>query len=220
VINHERPDSKAIERLPIDRLNAMSDGILAIVITILVLGIDIPTEHKFSEEGLVSFLIKLEPSLIAYAMSFVMVGIYWVQHAALFRFLGHANRRLIWLNILFLLPITLIPFIAKVKAAYRYDPMVIALFSSVHILCGVFLLAIWAYMLAHPELLTCPVHSNVKRSMTLRILVSPVICLIAMGLAFVDVKLGTSIFAVIPFFYIWHRTVDASIQKTEPTSGH
>jgi hypothetical protein len=49
--------------------------------------------------------------------------------------------------------------------------------------------------------------------MTLRILVSPVVCLAAMGVAYVDVDLGTYVFAIIPFFYIWHHTVDAYLQK-------
>jgi len=200
------------ERLPIDRTNAMSDGILAIVITLLVLGIDIPSNHKFSEDGLISFIVKLEPSLVAYGMSFVMVGIYWVQHVSLFQFLRHVNRHLMWLNILFLLPITLLPFIAKVKAMYRYDPLVVALFAGVHILCGLFLLALWAYTHAHPELLAGPITPRVKRSMTLRILVSPLICLVAMGVAFVEVDLATYMFVVIPFFYISHHTVDTFLK--------
>ena len=53
------------EKIQIDRLNAFSDGVLAIVITILVLGIDIPENHDFNVESLIDFFVKLEPSLIA-----------------------------------------------------------------------------------------------------------------------------------------------------------
>jgi uncharacterized membrane protein len=204
---------KKIERLPIDRMNAMSDGILAIVITLLVLGIDIPTDHRFSEQGLLQLFIKLKPSLTAYGVSFMAVAVFWIQHTALFQFLRHVNRHLVWLNILFLLPITLIPFVAKLKAVYRYEPLVVMLFASVLTLCGLFLLFIWIYVLTHPELLVVQISSKVKRSMTFRIIVSPLICLIAMGVAFVDVDVGTYVFTLIPLFYFSHHAVDASIQE-------
>lgn len=146
--------------------------------TLLVLGIDIPTEHSFTEEGLLSFFKKLEPSLIAYATSFVMVGIYWIQNHVMFNFLRYINRRLILLNLVFLFPITLLPFVAKVKALYRYDPLVVVIFSSAHIICGLLLMAMWAYIVSHPELLVRPVTPQVRRSMAFRILIPPAVSLV------------------------------------------
>jgi len=203
------------ERLTLDRLSAISDGVLAIVITILVLGIDIPTDHNFTQDGLIKFLMRLEPELVAYVASFVMVAIYWVQHYALFHFIRYVNRRLIWLNILFLLPITLLPFVAKVRALYRYEPLVIVFFASAHIICGILLLALWGYAVSHPELLAHQITPKVRNSMTLRILISPVICLVAIALAYVDVDVATYIFMLIPLLYISHRTVDSYFQKTD-----
>ncbi len=218
-MRNKRPGAIAKETLSTDRLSALSDGVMAIVITILVLGIDIPTDHSFSEDGLIKFLKLLEPDLIAYVASFVMVGIYWVQHHAVFHFVRYVNRRLIWLNILFLLPITLLPFVAKLRALYRYEPMVLLLFASAHILCGLLLLALWRYAISHPELLEIQIIPKVRHSMAIRILISPVICLIAIAVAFVNVNVASYIFVVIPLFYISHRTVDSYLHEAEQHSS-
>lgn len=208
--------SEGKERLSLDRVNALSDGVMAVVITILVLGIDIPTEHSFTEAGLMSFFIKLEPSLIAYGTSFVMVGIYWIQNHVMFSFLRYVNRRLILLNLLFLFPVTLLPFVAKVKALYRYDALVVVIFAGAHILCGLILLAMWAYIVSHPELLVKPVTPQVTRSMALRILITPAVSLVAMGAAFVNIDIGTYIFLIIPFFYLSNHVVDSYLYKNIP----
>lgn len=63
----------------VERISALSDGVIAIAITILVLGIDIPENHDFTEQGLMDFLAKLEPRLIAYTTSFILVAVYWIQ---------------------------------------------------------------------------------------------------------------------------------------------
>lgn len=196
------------ERLSLDRMNALSDGVIAIVITLMVLGIDIPTDHSFSEEGLLSFFKKLEPSMVAYASSFIMTSIYWVQSHILFSFLRFVNRRLILLNLLFLFPVTMLPFVAKVRALYRYDPLVVIIFSSTHILCGLLMLAIWFYMVSHPELLIKTPTPDVKRSMVLHILVPPLISFIALASAFVNIDFATYIFAIVPFFYFTNHHVD------------
>jgi uncharacterized membrane protein len=206
------------ERLTVDRLNALSDGVLAIVMTLLVLSIDIPTDHNFTVDGLVKFIKKLEPSLIAYVSSFVMVGIYWIQHHVVFQFLRYVNRRLILLNILFLLPITLLPFVAKMKALYRHERQVIVLFAFAHILCGLLLLALWGYAVSHTELLVKQINPQVRHSMTLRILTLPFFCLASIGLAFVDVNLGTYIFLVVPLFYFSNSVVDTFIEAPEQQS--
>ena len=108
--------SKPLLGFSVERLNAFTDGVLAIVITILVLGIDIPEDHKFSEQGLIAFLSKISRDVVMYAASFLLVGAYWVQHHSVFQFLGRCNRVVIWLNILFMFPLTLAPFLTKLKA--------------------------------------------------------------------------------------------------------
>ena len=165
------------------------------------LGIDIPTEHNFSEDGLVSFLIKLEPGIIAYITSFIIVAIYWVIHHRMFHVLKYTDRILVILNIVFLFSISLVPFIAKLKALYRYDALVVMIFGLAHIFTGLILYVIWKYMISHDELLEAPVESVSARQVSLRILILPIVSVLAILVAFINVHWGTYFFALIPIIY-------------------
>jgi hypothetical protein len=90
--------SRPVNGFTVDRLKGLTDGVLAIVITILVLGIDIPEDHMFSEQGLVAFLLRISRDVLMYAVSFWLIGAYWVQHHAVFQYLRYCNRSLMWLN--------------------------------------------------------------------------------------------------------------------------
>src|SRR5476651_2660645 len=97
-------------KVTIERLATYSDAIMAVVATLLVLGIAVPEDHKFSEDGLTSFLLKIRQDISVYALSFLIITGYWIQHHAIFLFLHHANRLFTWLNFVFLFFVTLIPF--------------------------------------------------------------------------------------------------------------
>ena len=206
--------------LGLDRLMAFSDGVLAIAITILVLGIDIPEGHSFSEQGLFAFLARIRHDVVVYAASFWIIGSFWVQHHAVFNYFRYCNRWLLWLNTLFLFSITLIPFLAKLKSIYKQEPKVVLLFGAGFILTGLSLLAIWRYAIAKRELhKSSPIDPAVIRSMTRRILITPLVSAVAVGLSFLNVHLGTYAFLALPFFYLSHRTVDTRFKKPEGTSA-
>jgi uncharacterized membrane protein len=151
-----------------------------------------------------------------YAASFLLIGAYWVQHHAVFQFLRRCNRIVIWLNILFMFPLTLAPFLTKLKAVYRYDVILVPLFGSAFILAGLILMGIWRYAVSRPELLRNPrINPTVVRSMQQRILVGPLVCLIAVGFSFINVDLGTIAFFSLPFFYISHRTADTEDEQLQ-----
>ena len=118
-----RLDRSKGARLTLDRLNCLSDGVIAIVLTLLVLGVDIPEHHDFSAEGLVSFLAKVEYQVVVYAVSFVLIGSYWMQHNVMFHFFRNGSRGLTWLNLLFLFEVTLLPFTTKLIGTYKYEPL-------------------------------------------------------------------------------------------------
>jgi uncharacterized membrane protein len=88
------------------RIPAFVDGTFAIIITILVLEIGVPSD--LSEQSLRDALDEIGPTLIAWVISFLLVGMYWVWHRDLFVKVRYVNRDAIWLNILFLLPVCLV----------------------------------------------------------------------------------------------------------------
>jgi uncharacterized membrane protein len=206
-------------RLTLDRLMAFSDGVIAIAITILVLGIDIPEGHRFSESGLIAFLGRIGHDVLIYAVSFVAVATFWLQHHALFLYLRYCNRTLIWLNTLFLFSLTLIPFLAKLKFTYEHDPEIVRLFCAGPFFCGLMLLAMWRYVISHPELLGPETMDKALiRSMTLRMLLAPVVSVIAFCLSYLDIRLGTHAFFLIPLGALRHHRVDSEWEKEESST--
>ncbi len=90
--------------LKANRMEAFSDGVLAIIITIMVLEFKVPEGHDWYA------LIGLGPKLLSYIFSFVYVGIYWNNHHHLLHMVRTMNGRLMWLNLLLLFWLSLVPF--------------------------------------------------------------------------------------------------------------
>jgi uncharacterized membrane protein len=96
------------------RVEAFSDGVFAIAITLLILTIEPPSRGQ----ALGHELLRLWPSYLAYAVSFLTVGIMWVNHHAIFRHFARVDRPLLLLNILLLLLIAFVPFPTRVAAEF------------------------------------------------------------------------------------------------------
>lgn len=197
-------------RFNIDRVIGFSDGVLAIVVTILVLGIDIPTDHDFSDAGLRAFLHELKPSLLAYIISFSLGVVYWIQHYFIFNFIKRTSGQLIWLNALFLLFITLLPFVSKVKTLYEFEFHAILIYSAVQFIVGGSLLILWRYVIKHDELLDEPIPSLAIKNFTRLLLLMPVVSVLAVCISIFNVHIGTLVYIIIPLtniLFYWQRKV-------------
>jgi uncharacterized membrane protein len=87
---------------------ALSDGVFAVVITLLVLEIHVP--ELTQGQSLAEALREVRPSFNAFVVTFILTGMYWVGHRDLFALIRRTDRGLVWLNILYLLPVCLLPF--------------------------------------------------------------------------------------------------------------
>ncbi|MBN8814663.1 MAG: DUF1211 domain-containing protein [Sphingomonas sp.] len=99
----------------VGRVEAFSDGVLAIIITIMVL------ELKAPEEPGVEHLLRLWPVFFAYALSFTYVGVYWVNHHRLFSHARRVTNGLVWFNLLLLFALSLIPFSTAYLGAQHFS---------------------------------------------------------------------------------------------------
>ena len=115
------------------RVIALSDGVFAIVLTILVLDLEVPELEPVQSLG--SPLLGLGPTFVAYVISFFMTGMYWVWHRDLFAGVRPVDRAVVWLNLLFLLP----------AALHAYGVLFITL--------AVFRWLFMGYLVHRPELL-------------------------------------------------------------------
>src|ERR1700710_2043054 len=102
----------------VGRLEAFSDGVFAIVITLLILEIKVP---KHAEGDLGHALAKQWPQYVAYLLSFLIVGIIWLNHHATFNLLARTDHGLQVLNLMLLLPVSVLPWPTAVLAEYTRD---------------------------------------------------------------------------------------------------
>ncbi|MDX1440514.1 MAG: TMEM175 family protein [Rubricoccaceae bacterium] len=201
--------------LTVDRVAAFVDGILAIVITILVLGIEVPKDHDFTREGIWSFLLKTQHDVLVYLLGFILIGVYWLQHHVMWHYIARTDRRFIFQNGLFVFLLSLSPFVTEFAGEYHEVPVVRALFGVTYLLAGLVFLHMWRYCTARPYLLRKPIDPEVRRSMTLRILVAPVLILVAIILAFSRFHISALVFLSIPVFYLRHWLVDTAWRTEE-----
>jgi uncharacterized membrane protein len=118
-----------------ERLGAFSDGVLAIIITIMVLDLKVP--HEASPAA----LEELWPTFLSYALSYLFVGTFWVNHHHLLHHTERAEPGVIWANLLALFFVSLIPFFTAYMAESRMAPFTTAVYA------GIFLLITIAFMI-------------------------------------------------------------------------
>ena len=107
------------------RLEAFSDGVIAIIITIMVLGLKVPHETGWAA------LRELVPSLVSYALSFVFIGIYWNNHHHLLQAIHRVNGGILWANTHLLFWLSLIPFVTVWTGENLLAPLPVALYGVV-----------------------------------------------------------------------------------------
>jgi uncharacterized membrane protein len=102
----------------LDRLAGISDGIFAVGMTLLVLGLAVPELTVRTEGDLWQALLRLGPSVLVYTMSFTTLGIFWVGQGTQLNLLAKSNRNYSWLQLLFLFSVTLVPFSTGLLARF------------------------------------------------------------------------------------------------------
>ncbi len=111
-----------------ERLNAFSDGVIAVIITIMVL------ELKPPHDASVASLRELWPTFLSYVISFLFVGVVWVNHHHLFRYVERVCATVIWANLAFLFFVSLVPFVTAYLAENRLNAFTTALYAGMCVL--------------------------------------------------------------------------------------
>lgn len=112
------------------RLEAFSDGVLAIIITIMVLELRVP------EEPTLEALRPRVPKFLSYVLSFVFIGIYWNNHHHLFQAVRQVNGRVLWANLHLLFWLSLVPFVTAWMGETHFDSLPVAAYGVVMLAAG------------------------------------------------------------------------------------
>jgi uncharacterized membrane protein len=119
-----KPVKKPAEReeatgmVPADRLKALADGVFAVAMTLLVLELVVPEIRDPNNRELTRVLLTMWPKFLAYVLSFLIGGIFWLVHHTIFDAIKYYDSTLAWINILFLLLVALIPFSTSLLGEY------------------------------------------------------------------------------------------------------
>jgi uncharacterized membrane protein len=188
-----------------DRVAAFTDGVFAIIITILVLEVGVPSD--LSEQSLRDALDETGSTLVAWVISFFLVGMYWVWHRDLFARVRAVNRAFVWLNLIFLLPVSLIPFAAAVLGEYHDEPIALHLYGLVLIAASLARIGMFHYVTKRPTLLWQPSTTRTRR-VGIAISAAPIaLYLVAMLLAGPAPTVSLAVYFSVPAAYFVLITV-------------
>ena len=194
-----QPSARAERARDPTRGMALSDGVFAIVITLLVLEIRVP--DLADGQGLEQALDDIRPSFIAFLISFVVTTIAWAGHRDLFALVRRTDQPLVWLNVAYLLPLSILPFGASLISRYDTDPVALGIYGSILLSLALTRLAIWSYATSRPDLLDVAVDMRTRRRGIVVAGVAVVVYLAAIGLADAAPRASLAIYAAAPILY-------------------
>jgi uncharacterized membrane protein len=188
-----------------NRLEAFSDGVFAIAITLLVLEIKVPPP----DTALGAALLQLWPSYLAYVVSFLVIGAIWINHHAMFHHIVRVDGTLLLLNVLHLMLIAFLPFPTAVLAEAFHratdEPIAAAFYGGILTVIGLFVNAMWRYAARGEGLLSPHITATKIRKLNRQFLVGPTVYAIATVVALVMPWLAVLIFVFLNLFYLWPR---------------
>lgn len=191
------------------RIEAFSDGVFAIAITLLVLDLKVP--HDMAEgRDLLAALFNQWPAYLAFVTSFATIGIMWLNHHRMFTLIKRADDGLLLLNSLLLLGITFVPFPTALVAAYvqrRGDRVAALVYSGTFTVIAVVFNLLWGYACHRHRLLHSRADPAMVRAITRAYAFGPPLYLLSFGLAWVSVpaSLATNV-ALALFFALPNRS--------------
>ncbi len=181
------------------RIEALSDNIFAVAMTLLVLDIKVPMHG--TGMNLWPFVAPLWHHVRTFAVSFFIVGLYWVLHHHVFASIRRSNRTLLWLNLLFMLFVVITPFSTGLLGAFDDSRTAIVVYGLNVMVLGVSLQAIWLYATHGHRLVNPRLETHVIRNETWYLLIMPSICAIAIAASFFSTTISIGIYILAPFLH-------------------
>ncbi|MGC2235261.1 MAG: TMEM175 family protein [Pyrinomonadaceae bacterium] len=190
------------------RLETFSDGVIAILITIMILELKIP--HGTDLEA----LQPLFPVFVTYVLSFIYLAIYWNNHHHMLQATKHINGKTLWANLHLLFWLSLVPFVTGWMGENHFAPLPTAVYGIV--LLGA---AIAYYILQNQIVAAHEANANLKAALgnDLKGKISPLIYIAAIILAFVNQWISDALYALVALMWlIPDRRIESKINKKSP----
>ena len=191
------------------RLEAFSDGVFAVAITLLVLnikipGIDVPASQLPNDTQLWSTLLNEWPMLAAYTTSFATIGVMWINHHRLYTHIKRTNTMLMLLNLLLLLIIVFVPVPTALVAEYLVHPdqhAAALLYSGTMIILAICFNLLWRYASYHNRLLAKNADTRAVSAINKQYWFGPVVYLLAFILALFSTPASLTLNFLLALFF-------------------
>ena len=175
------------------RLEFFSDGVMAIIITIMVLELRAPAEPRLGE------LLKIAPEFLTYAISFMVIAIIWVNHHPLIHAARHLTARLLWSNFYLLFWMSFVPFVTEFLGRDYREPLAVALYGLDLFLCtsGFYFLRVDLIHQSQEDKAVVKYHKGIQRKNA----IAAVLYLLSVPLAYLTIYASFCIFVLLPAMY-------------------
>jgi len=187
--------------LRLTRIEAFSDGVFAVAVTLLVLDLKVPALAHHGDVGeLAQALLDQLPKFLSWLISFIIVCKFWLNHHHLLGLARHADYGFVWLNSIFLMGQSFIPFPTAMVGEYPGNALAVSIFGCVFAINTLLFMALQAYVvgrLIKPELAALQDPHGLRKA-----LVGPLSYLVGAAAAWVYIPAAFIIYALTPLFYI------------------
>jgi len=198
------------------RIEALADGIFAVAMTLLVLDIKLPESVTYASDGdLWRRLVALEHAVASYAVSFVMLGVYWVAHHFQFHFIQRTDRGVLWINLYLLLCIALVPFTTDLVGDNVHLRLPTLLYGANLLLIALGFAAQVKYLRRHAWLATPEFASRPVAELRRRIALLALVPVLSMALVFYSPRLALYLYLALPLLHMLPGRLD---RMTMPSS--
>ena len=188
-----------------NRVETFSDGVFAIIVTLLILEIKVPhLASADSAQQLLDAIITLTPKLLSWVISFFTICIIWMNHHRLFEMFNGINVGLFWLNTHVLLWVCFVPFPTAVMGDYPRNPLAVALYGLVMGFAGIAFVLTRIYCLKNKSLLKETVSLAIyKKGIAYSFLLGPVAYFLGAALAWINTYLSFVVYLLIAIYFVF-----------------
>lgn len=202
-------DPRVATGLGAARIEALSDGVFAIGMTLLIFQLKVPELPRgVSAAELMRGIFALWPQAACFALSFITAGSLWIAHRGQFHYIERTDRPLLWLNIVFLLFVSTIPFVTALLGQYPDYTFAVVLYGANMVLTVMTLWFHWRYATSNHRLTAAHLSDAIVRLQSERILAGPAIYFSAMLIAVWQPWISIACYAIVPIAYALPGAVD------------
>lgn len=196
------------------RLEALTDGILAVAMTILVLDIKLEASDTIlTDAHLINHLLSVERTFSVYLVSFVVLAMFWISHTLQFHYVKRVDRRMLWISLVFMLLVTLVPFTTNVLISYETLLLPVVMYGINLTLLAATLIANVNYLSRHPNLATAEFTPTVSAYIHRRLLIVALIPMLAIAMAFVSTRVSLYMYFLMLLVHFLPRQIDNHLPR-------